>query len=148
KTALKIRLPHQDSACGCPIKLPDVDQKPRERPLTAAEMRPYLEAIEHAASFPSPGGVVLSLPEPTVYHTADHRDCEGRFNDLRAVPREWTYDQLGILWNWLPAEAEAARSRLQAIQRRLDWRSLLEGWYCYAAAGVAGLVLTRYGTIR
>jgi hypothetical protein len=30
---------------------------------------------------------------------------------------------------------------------RLLWREFLEGWFCYAAAAIAGLVFTRWGAI-
>ena len=55
-------------------------------------------------------------------------------DELAAVNREWTREQLAELRAWLPAEATTARRRLDELIRSLDWRAFFQGWYCYAAA--------------
>jgi len=67
--------------------------------------------------------------------------------ELEALPREWTRDQLAALRNWLPADALSARTALSPLVDRLRWRESLQGWFCYVAAAVSGLVFTRWGAI-
>lgn len=89
----------------------------------------------------------MDLPEPVIHHREPHRGREMDLEELTTLRREWTRGQLQTLYHWLPPEATAARDRLEAIDRTLGWREFLQSWYCFAAAGVAGLVFARWMTI-
>lgn len=90
----------------------------------------------------------MALAEPRLRHADRHHGCTVDFNDLQPVPHEWTRDQIATLRNWLPKDATTARARLSSLVDALQWREMLQGWFCYAAAGVAGLVFTRRGALR
>jgi hypothetical protein len=147
RTVVRVPLGHHDDTWGHPLSLQGDEQASVQRPPTLDEIRPLLEAVERARAIPTPGGVLWTLPEPAVRHTKDHRGCTVDWGNPDAVSREWTRDQLATLFYWLSPEAAGARERLATLQTSLDWRSFFEGWYCYAAAGVAGLVFARWGTI-
>lgn len=110
-------------------------------------LAPLIAAWENAIAIPTPSGYVLALPEPTVQHTGDHRGCTIDFSHLQAEPREWSREQLATVRNWLPQEATVARAKLSALVDAIGWRDMLAGWYCYLAAGVTGIVFTRWGAI-
>lgn len=112
-----------------------------------AELEPLVAAIEKTSCVATPGGVLMDIPEPVIHHRKPHSDCEVDFQQFAGFRREWTRRQVQTLLRWLPSEAAQARRRLEAIDRSLSWREFLEGWYCYAAAGVAGLVFARWATI-
>ena len=38
-------------------------------------------------------------------------------------------------------------ARLSELVTALQWREMLEGWFTYALAGVAGLVFTKWGAL-
>lgn len=107
----------------------------------------YLADLTSLVAIPTPNGYSISLPEPRVSHVEGHRDCAADFAELRTIPREWTRDQLATLRNWLPAESKPARERLSSLIDALQWREFFGGWYCYAIAGMTGLVFTRWGAL-
>ena len=115
--------------------------------LVAEELAPLLKACETVSAIPTPGGYLLALGEPSIQHSIEHRDCTVDMHNLSVVPREWTRDQLAALRNWLPEDAQPARAKLSQLVDRLVWREFLEGWFSYAAAGITGLVFTRWGAI-
>jgi hypothetical protein len=147
KTVCRIPLPHVDwgnpeSLLGIGPPGEAVDCNP-----SLDELAPLLADCEAAAAIPTPAGYVLTLREPQVHHEVGHRGCIQDFHDLSSIPREWTRNQLATLRNWLPDDAAAAKARLTALVNQLEWREFLEGWFCYALAGVSGLVFTRWGAI-
>lgn len=145
KTECRVPLPHYDGSNFEPLPLVNADGTTAARKPTADELRPIVEACEVATAVPTPGGYLLTLPEPFVRHTDDHRGCAEDFSQRISVTREWTRDQLATLRRWLPDDATAARARLMNLIGALQWREFFAGWYCYAAAGVAGVVFTRWG---
>lgn len=145
RTVRRIQLPHYDWGATEPIRFEQPSGETHAP--TVTDLQPLLESIESAAAWPTPGGYVLSVAEPHVHHTDDHRQCTASLAAPHTVPREWTHDQLAALRWWLPPEATAARGRLDSLISGLGWREFFEGWYCYAAAGVAGLVFTRWGAL-
>lgn len=145
KTVCRVQLPHYDWGGALPIALATDDGSPAEREPSEMELSAFTAAVENAPAFPTPGGYVLALPEPDVRHGDDHRLCAASFADLHAIPREWTREQLATLRNWLPTGATKARARLSPLVDALGWREFCAGWFCYAAAGVTGLVFTQWG---
>ncbi|HVX63853.1 MAG TPA: hypothetical protein VHC19_24740 [Pirellulales bacterium] len=142
RTVVRVPLPHHEEPLGIPLR-----DASGEQAASPERLAPFCRAIEQTTAVPTPGGVLLNLPEPTVRHQDEHRECTVHFDELAAVNREWTREQLAELRAWLPAEATATRNRLDELIRSLDWRAFFQGWYCYVAAGVSGLVLTRWGAI-
>jgi len=142
-----VPLPHYDWGGSSPIRLASHEQPTSEAELPAIEWAVVQSACERATPIPTPAGYVLSLDEPVVHHGEGHHECTADLHELQPVPREWTRDQLAALRNWLPADATAVQARLSQLVNRLLWREFFEGWYCYAAAGIAGLVFTRWGAI-
>lgn len=147
KTVCRISLPHYDSGMGTPLELVDSDDASTDRAPSDDELAALLESCESASALPTPGGYILALAEPAVRHDDEHRRCTVDFRRLQAVPREWTREQLALLRRWLPDEAAAARTRLGSLVDALLWREFFQGWYCYATAGVAGLIFTRWGAL-
>jgi hypothetical protein len=143
KAVCRISLPHYNRGLDeYYASFRDAHQSP------AVDLLPaVLSACERLTAFPTPAGYVLDLGEPQVTHTDDHRGCTVEVAELRSVPREWTRDQIAALRNALPEEATVARKQLSQLVDRLMWREWLQGWYCYAAAGISGLVFTRWGAI-
>jgi hypothetical protein len=146
-TTCRVPLPHHEGAFGTPLEIASADGLASDRPPSADELAALLVACESLAGVPTPAGYVLALDEPMVHHEDGHQHCTVDFASADAVPREWTRGQLVTLRNWLPADATAARGRLSSLINRLGWRQFLQGWFCYAAAGVTGLVFTRWGAI-
>jgi hypothetical protein len=147
KTVCRIRLSHYDWGGGAPIMLAAGDGTTQDRQPTEAVLGSLLDVAQSLTAVPTPGGFLLAVEEPEVRHTEDHRLCTVDFADLHAVPREWTRDQIATLRNWLPNDAALARSRLSSLVSSLEWREFFEGWFCYAAAGIAGLVFTKWGAV-
>lgn len=147
KTVCRVPLPHYD--WGSPdvrLHIGEADNVP-DHASWPDELAPVVAACETVIPLPTPGGYVLALDEPRIHHRDDHHDCVQDYRDLHAVPREWTRDQIAALRNWLPGEATAAKGSLSRLVDRLLWREFLQGWFCYAAAGITGLVFTRFGAI-
>jgi len=145
KVVRRIRLPHYDWGNCAPIAAKGPSEA--NRPLTAAELQPLVDTIVQLTPIPTPGGYVLALAEPRVTHSDDHRNCAADFSTLEIVRREWNRDQIATLRNWLPASSVTARDKLSGLIDALGWREMCEGWFCYAAVGVAGLVFTRWGAL-
>jgi hypothetical protein len=145
KTVRRIRLPHYDWGDAAPI--PPAGQSGDARLPTADELQPLADAIARLTPIPTPGGYLLALAEPLVLHSEDHRHCTADFKALEVVPREWNRDQIATLRNWLPDGSSPARDKLSKLIDALSWREMFEGWFCYALAGVAGLVFTRWGAL-
>ena len=146
RTVVRVPLPHHEDCFDNTLAVRDHEgtsgaQVPR------VELQRLLDAVEHTTCVPSPGGVLLDLPEPTIQHHEYHRGCEEDFSDLTACRREWTQGQIFTLLDWLPADAVAARQRLEQMTKSLGWRSFFQGWFWYAAAGISGLVFARWATI-
>jgi len=146
KTVRRIQLPHYDWGGAEPIM--PVGHSTIYRPATDDDLRLLLDQIQTLTTLPTPGGYVFSLGEPQVHHVEGHRQCTVDYTDLQAVPREWTRDQLATLRNWLPKSAMPAREKLSSLVDTLQYREMFQGWFCYAAAGIAGLVFTRWGALR
>ena len=147
KTVCRIQLPHYD--WGNPDSLLGVgtpDEAAERKPLPE-ELATLLAACETMTAIPTPAGYVLNLAEPRIHHQKGHRGCVQDFHELQRVPREWTRDQIVKLRHWLPVEADSSKARLTTLIDRLEWRTFLEGWFCYALAGVSGVVFTRWGAI-
>jgi|GEM_PF-2805710 len=140
KTVLRVPLPHYEFGTVFEPPASDARQQPDE-------LAPLLAAWEHATAVPTPNGYLLELPEPAIEHTAEHRGCTIHFGQLAAEPREWTREQLATVRNWLPAEASVVNVKLSRLVDNLGWREFLAGWYCYAIAGITGLVFTRWGAL-
>ena len=145
KSVRRIRLPHYERGGGTPIQ--PVRPGGETGRMTADELGALADSIGQATAVPTPGGYLLSLGEPQVHHDQDHQACTASFHALQSVAREWTRDQLVTLRNWLPENANAARDKLSGLISALEWRVFFQGWYLYAAAGVAGLVFTRWGAL-
>ncbi len=112
-----------------------------------SELEPLLTAIERNTCIPTPGGVLLDLPEPVIHHNESHSMCEVDFHDLEHRPRECTRNQVWALIDWLPREAAKARERLHQIVNSLAWRDYFQGWLWYVATGASGLAFARWATI-
>jgi hypothetical protein len=145
KTVLTIPLPHYHWGNGMPLSL--VGQAPERFEAPQPKLDPLIKSLKKAIVIPTPGGYLLDFGEPTVMHTEDHRDCTVDFEDLHSVPREWNRHQIVTLKRWLPKEEEVATSMLSPLVADLSRREYLEGWFCYAMAGLAGLVFTKWGTL-
>jgi hypothetical protein len=148
KTVCRVRLPHHDWGCGSAPLISSPTAPGEERFPTTEELQPLTGGIVSLAAIPSPAGVILSLPEPQLQHDMDHRQCTVAFAHLQTIPREWTREQLLTVRNWLPASETAARTKLTELADSLEWRAFLSGWTCFALAGIAGLVLARWGAYR
>lgn len=142
KTVCRVPLPHY--GFGQSFEPPSASDANTEQ---HDELTPLLTAWEQALAVPTPNGYLLALPEPTIQHAAEHRGCTIDFTQLTAEPREWTREQLAHVRNWLPAEATAAKAKLSQLVDALGWRDFFAGWYCYAIAGITGLVFTRWGAL-
>jgi hypothetical protein len=140
KTVCRVLLPHYGFEQGFELA--------GESTGNANGLAPLIAAWEQAAAIPSPGGYILALAEPSVQHADEHRGCTIDFGQLHAEPRVWTREQLATARDWLPKEATVARSKLDSFVNALGWRDFFEGWYCYAAAGITGLVFTRWGALQ
>lgn len=145
KTRCNVYLPHHQSGTFEALSTHDATDSGAARDPTADELRPIFVACAEATAVPTLGGYLMTLPEPLVLHTEGHTGCSEDYTNLVPVTREWTREQLATLRNWLPAEAGDARARLSKLVERLQWREFFQGWYCYAAAGLAGLVFTNWG---
>jgi hypothetical protein len=143
----RVPLPHYNWGGSEPLEWVAEDGSVDAHALTATELNPLLQSYTDAMPIPTPGGYLLSLAEPSVLHSNEHQKCGVNLHDVQVISREWTRDQLATLRNWLPADAVPARARLSALVDCLQWREFLEGWFCYALAGVSGLVFTRWGTL-
>jgi hypothetical protein len=146
-TICRVPLPHYE--WGNPdVRLNVGDEiESSERAPTRDELAALLDSCEKTAAIPTPAGYVLNIAEPGVHHRDGHRECVQDFHDLESSPREWTRGQILTLRNWLPDDAVRAKARLSALADRLEWREFLQGWFCYLAAGISGLVFTRWGAI-
>lgn len=146
RTEVHVPLPHHADCFDNTLDVRPHDET-AGTPVPRAELQRLLDAIERTTCVPSPGGVLLNVPEPAIHHHDGHRGCEEDFNDLIACPREWTLDQLFTVMDWLPADAVAARQHIEPLTRSLRWRSYFQGWFWYVAAGISGLVFVRWATI-
>ncbi len=147
KTVIDVQLPHYDWGNSDVLLGVGDSEESGERPPSAAEFVRIVAGCEALTPIPTPAGYLLTLAEPRIHHRDGHRGCVQDFGDLHSVPREWTRGQLARLRRWLPDNATQANSKLMGLIDRLGWREFLQGWYCYAAAGVTGLVFTRWGAI-
>lgn len=147
KTVCQIPLPHYDT--GNPDVQLGVGNVPEsaDRKPSPDELAQLVSQCESLSAIPTPAGYLLNLPEPSILHQDGHRGCTQDFEQAVTVSREWTRDQIATLRRWLPDDAEAAKARLWVLIDRLGWRQFLQGWFCYALAGVSGLVFTRRGAI-
>lgn len=144
KTTRRIPLPHYDWGAGQPVSIAgevESDSTPAQ-----PNLGPIRHAIETVTTFPTPGGYVLFLNEPQVIHSDEHRECKVDFENLEALPREWTRNQLATLRRWLPREATEARDRVTPLVSSLLRREMFQGWFGYCLVGCAGLVLTKWGS--
>lgn len=143
KTVCRVPLPHYGFGQGfAPQPVDEATQIAAQDDLSS-----LLTAWEQALAVPTPNGYLLALAEPTIHHADGHQGCTIDFADTAAVPREWTREQLAEIRNWLPAGALAAKDKLNGLIGNLGWREFFAGWYCYAIAGVTGLVFTRWGAL-
>ncbi len=147
KTVCRIPLPHYNGGGSEPVQLLGAAGPVADGALTAADLAAFLPGYEAAFPIPTPAGFLLSLPEPTIQHAAEHRGCVADLRELQTVPREWSRNQLAAVRNWLPDDAVQARANLSQLVDRLQWFEFLEGWFCYACAAVAGLTFTKWGTL-
>lgn len=132
----------------CRVPLPHYGFEQGFEPVGNSDsLAPLIAAWENAPAIPTPSGYVLALPEPSVQHAEEHRGCTIDFSHLHAEPREWTREQLVEVRNWLPADSKVARAKLSALIDAIGWRDMFAGWYCYVAAGVTGIIFTRWGAI-
>ena len=132
----------------CRVPLPHFGFEQGFEPADAPDsLAPLIAAWENTPAVPTPNGYVMILPEPTVHHADDHRGCTIDFSHLHSEPREWTREQLARVRNWLPEDATVARAHLSSLVDALGWREMFAGWYCYVAAGVIGIIFTRWGAI-
>lgn len=146
RTVVHVPLPHHEDCFDNSLNVRFREETPGTQ-VRRAELQRLLDAVERTTCVPTPGGVMLELPEPTIQHHEDHRGCEEDFSDLVECRREWTLGQIFTLLDWLPADAVAARQRLEQMTQSLGWRSFFQGWFWYAAAGISGLVFARWATI-
>lgn len=148
KTVCRIRLPHYDR--GNPDALLGIGSSAgfSDQRVPTEHFAELLASCETAVAIPTPAGYVLQLEEPEVNHHDAHRGCFQDFQTLHSIPREWTRSQLVSLRNWLPPDATRSRERLTTLVDQLGWRQFLEGWFCIAAAGISGLVFTRWGALN
>jgi hypothetical protein len=148
KTVCRVALPHYDWGGAEPIGIAAGDGSTQDREPTQTELGTLADGVQNLLAVPTPGGYLFALPEPQLRHFGDHRGCAADFADMHAVPREWTRDQIAMLRNWLPKSEVAAQNKLSSLISALQWREFFEGWFCYAAAGVAGLVFTKWGALK
>lgn len=147
-TVCRVPLPHYET--GDPNVLLQIGNavEPTAREPSLEELAPLISECETLNAIPTPGGYILNLPEPLIHHQDGHRGCAQDFDEQQTVRREWTRDQIATLRNWLPRDAVQAKARLSVLIDRLQWREFLQGWFCYAAAGISGLVFTKWGAIE
>lgn len=145
KTVRRIQLPHYSRGQGTPLSVVGQDSETRIPP--APDLQLLKRSIVDAMTIPSLGGYIIVMGEPHVDHSEDHARCVVDFDSLQSVPREWTRNQLATLRNWLPPEEAQARAKLSPLVSALVRREMFEGWFFYTAAGVAGLVFTKWGAI-
>jgi hypothetical protein len=147
KTHCNIPLPHYEHSYASRLRTIGAEGAVVAERLTPGDLGPLLAGIERTLAVPTPAGYLLNFPEPAVRHADDHRDCSFDYTAPVAEPREWTRDQIATLTDWLPQDdaCRPAREKLQRLVDDLAWRDYFRGWYLYAAAGVAGLVFTRWG---
>ncbi len=147
KTVCRIPLPHYNWGGSEPVQLMGAAGPVEDGALKVEDLGALLPGYEAAVPIPTPAGFLLSLPEPTIQHADEHRDCVADLRELQTVPREWSRNQLAAVRNWLPDDAVQARANLTQLVDRLQWFEFLEGWFCYACAAVAGLIFTKWGTL-
>jgi hypothetical protein len=145
KTRCNLYLPHHSSGAFEALATHDATGSGTTRSPTTDELRPIFTACTEATAVPTLGGYLLTLPQPSVVHTENHTGCLEEYTNLNPLTREWTREQLATLRNWLPEEAGDGRDRLSQLVNRLQWREFFQGWYCYAAAGLTGLIFTNWG---
>jgi len=147
KTVCRVLLPHHERSYARRLPTLGAGGTPIDSSPATADLRSLLDGIERATPLPTPAGYLLDLPEPAVRHDDDHHGCSFDYSTPGGAPREWTRDQLSTLLHWLPADeaARPARERLAKLVDAVEWRDYFRGWYLYAAAGVAGLIFTRWG---
>jgi hypothetical protein len=145
KTRCNVYLPHHPSGTFEALLTCDSSGTGAAREPTADELRPIYAACAEATAVPTLGGYLMTLPQPFVVHTEGHTECREDYAHLVPLTREWTREQLATLRHWIPEQAGDARARLSKLIDRLAWREFLQGWYCYAAAGLAGLIFTNWG---
>ena len=146
KTVCRIPLPHYGWNEG-PRPAAVGDETSTDAPPPASQPGWTVATDQPLNAIPTPGGYVLALDEPVVHHDAEHHGCTFDRRQRRSILREWTRDQLAAVRNGLPDDAMEARTQLTSLIDALEWREFFEGWYCYAAAGIAGLVFTRWGAL-
>jgi hypothetical protein len=149
RTDVRVQLHHHEACfdCSLTVRRDGEAANASGHTLLPTELAPLLTAIENNTCIPTPGGVLLDLPEPAIHHNDSHRMCEVDFHDLEHRPREWTRSQLWTLIDWLPREAVKARERLHQIESSLAWREYFQGWFWYVATGASGLAFARWATI-
>lgn len=145
QTVVNVLLPHYGWGRGTPLYLAGQMGAPSDQP--PPDLKRLFKSIAKSKAIPTPGGYVLLFAEPVVTHTEEHQRCTVDFDELQQVPREWTRNQLAMLRNWLPPGETAARDKLSPLVTNLMRREMFEGWFFYAMAGIAGLVLTNWGSI-
>jgi len=146
RTVVRVPLPHHEDCFDNSLSVRDHEGTDGAQ-VPGPKLQRLLDAVEHTTCLPSPGGVLLDVPEPAIRHDEYHRGCEEDFCDLAPCLREWTLGQLFTLLDWLPADALAARARVEQMTGSLGWRSFFQGWFWYVAAGISGLVFARWATI-
>jgi hypothetical protein len=147
KTDCRILLPHYDHSFAERLGTLGADGRTVAESLSTADLQGLLDGIVKTTAIPTPAGYLLDIPEPAVRHSDDHHGCSYDYAVRDGAPREWTRDQLSTLLHWLPGDeaAQPARARIEKLIDAVEWRDYFRGWYLYAAAGIAGLVFTRWG---
>ncbi len=147
RTDCRILLPHYEHSFAKRLGTVGADGRSVDKSLSTADLGELYRGIDRAVAIPTPAGYLLEIPEPAIRHDDEHRNCTIDYTTDGGAPREWTRDQLAMLLHWLPADdaAKPARDRLEKLVGALEWRDHFRGWYLYAAAGVAGLIFTRWG---
>ena len=143
RTDLRVQLRHHQDCFDDSLAI----RPESETADTSKELKSLWAAIENDACIPTPGGVIMDLPDPVIHHNEWHRACECNFLEFEHHPREWTQSQIETLRGWLPPEAAKARARLEGIAQALAWRVFFQGWFCHAVAGISGLAFARWATI-
>ncbi|MCY2994415.1 MAG: hypothetical protein NTY19_42090 [Planctomycetota bacterium] len=146
RTVVRVPLPHHEDCFDNSLAVRP-HGKASGIQVPKADLERLLAAVERTTCVPTPGGVLLDLPEPAIHHQEYHRGCEVDFSELAECRREWTLGQTFTLLDWLPSDAVEARQRLEQMTQSLGWRRFFQGWLWYAAAGISGLVFARWATI-
>jgi hypothetical protein len=145
KTIRRIQLPHYGLGENTSIRVSGaVDDRGRQ---PSPNLKPLAQALRQLIPIPTPGGYLISFPEPTLYHSEEHRGCTVDFEDLQPVSREWTREQLAIVRNWLRKNQLPENEILWPLVQSLLRREMCEGWFLYTLAGFAGLILTKWGSL-